>query len=429
MNKLRPLAPLAVAVFACSGARQPPPAFTDRAAPTGSAPIVEGAAHAKADSYQPIPSGFDFPAEQAALLRYRDAGDVPAMRSHAWMVWAGMNQPAPGGGPLWETWYPSDGVFAPPEMIESRKPGRRFRAPRQFQPALATEAQGQSLLSFVLFNEETRKHVLTNKLYLKEELKRLNDSFGNVSLEKRTVPDFPVRAMSLKAVWLPVKQSGKTALPVWDNEPTRPDEKGNPPSTWKRVVAVDPTRTQVPPGEETDVDFGGRKLRAHVVALAAFYSVRFETEEEVNSARTALGDSSLQVGDYAALVGMHMTTKEIPEWVWATFWWHDAPTTGRFAADRRAEVPGVFRNYLMDVAYSQELPKEADQQPHVCFNPWLEARFPRGMQSNCMTCHQRAVFDTNVFLPITRGALAPNDPYFAGKTKLDFLWSLEFESR
>lgn len=139
-----------------------------------------------------------------------------------------------------------------------------------------------------------------------------------------------------------------------------------------------------------------------------------------------------------ALVALHYTTKEIPNWVWATFWWHDKPTDGPFAKARPGEtiVRGVWRNYLMAVSFDMDLPKEADGSPHVAFNPWLEARFANGVNSNCMTCHQRAVWDPQIpddagnappFLPITRGVASPDDPLFRTSTKVDFLWSLLFE--
>jgi hypothetical protein len=93
-------------------------------------------------------------------------------------------------------------------------------------------------------------------------------------------------------------------------------------------------------------------------------------------------------------------------------------------------VTGVWRNYLMDVAYSEDTPREYDGTPNSAFNPWLEARFQRGMASNCMTCHHRAVWTPVRFLPVTRGRPQANDPAFANdKMNLDFLWSLAFESQ
>ena len=62
-------------------------------------------------------------------------------------------------------------------------------------------------------------------------------------------------------------------------------------------------------------------------------------------------------------------------------------------------------------------------------NPWLEARFPGGLSSNCLTCHQRAAYGASDYLPVTHQTLAVGDPYFTGKTTTDFLWTLAFEAR
>jgi hypothetical protein len=136
------------------------------------------------------------------------------------------------------------------------------------------------------------------------------------------------------------------------------------------------------------------------------------------------------------LLALHYTTKEIPEWVWSTFWWHDRPDDGPYAMNRPPAVSGVWRHYLMSTAFSMEAPKEGDGKPHVTFNPWLEARFVNGTVSNCMTCHRQSVWplpdhgNEPPFLPVTRGTIGANDPnYFKGNTKLDFLWSVGFESQ
>jgi len=100
---------------------------------------------------------------------------------------------------------------------------------------------------------------------------------------------------------------------------------------------------------------------------------------------------------------MHVTTKEIPDWVWATYWWHDRPDDGRFGDGRPATLAGAAGHYLMDVAYSAETPRQPDGSPPACMNPWLEARFPGGLSSNCLTCHQRAAFGAPDYLHAAGG--------------------------
>lgn len=373
---------------------------------------IASVATAQQDPYTPIPSGFDFPADQAVLEKLRSAVRVDEQRVHVWKVWAGMNQNAAHGGPVWETWYSTDEVFSVsgPAEAAQRVLKRKFERPRQIKPL---EAAGQSLFSFVLMNQSGRNHIRSNKYYLQATLTSLNSGFPAATpLPDRKIADFPGDSVSIKTVWQPVKQTGLTDLPIWDLQPTKPLNQSNDPSTWKRHVAVDPSRITVPPGE--------MNMGRHVVPASSFYSVKLTASDIMNPNLPA----GMQAGDLMVLVGMHVTTKEIPDWVWATFWWHDRPDDGPFAQNRVAEVPGVFRNYLMNISYDTNEPREFDGSPHSCMNPWLEARFVNGLASNCMTCHQRSTWPQTSFLPVTRGGLEPNDSFFKDRTKLDFLWSI-----
>ncbi|MEW4528199.1 hypothetical protein [Maioricimonas sp. JC845] len=379
-------------------------------------------ADAQTDPYTPIPPGFDFPTPAATLEHFRQTENVSQLRRHAWWLWAGINQEAAGGGPVWETWYPANYAFRPEDSVETPDtPLRqlRFEQPRQFQPQPGQpqlEAVGQAALSFVLFNQEALDHTRDEKLYLRSTLNTINNGFpAGTPLPDRKIPDYPPESVVLKLVWQVVKQNGLTEQPIWDFEPTKPFDEQNGPETWKRKVLVDPSRLHVPDGEMNN--------GMHVVSLQRFYHVELDTPELVNSAPGAV------LGDYAVLVCMHVTTREIEDWVWATFWWHDRPNSGPLATDRIDTVTGVWRNYLMDVAYDTVTPREFDGTPNACMNPWLEARFRSGLGSNCMTCHQRSTWPQESFLPVTRGGLAPDDPYFENRTRLDFLWSIGDRAR
>ena len=142
----------------------------------------------------------------------------------------------------------------------------------------------------------------------------------------------------------------------------------------------------------------------------------------------ATHDDSLVAGDYVALVAMHVTAKEIAEWTWATLWWHDRPDDGPYAAGRPASVTGVFRDYLMDVTYSAVTPAEADGSPRACMNPWLEARFPDGLHSNCVACHQRAVVGA---VDYSAGDARHCSPRASSviRVQTDFVWSIALEAR
>jgi hypothetical protein len=400
------------------------------------------------DPHLPVPPGFDFPADQAVLLKLRDTGDMAGIRRHSWLVFAGITQSAPGGEALWETWWPAEQTFASASPQSTGRPQRRFTRPRQLtQPGVAsTLAVGASDLSFVLFNAQAHKYIRDNKLFQTETLDALRA--GGAA----DIADAPPEAMSIKTVWWPVARNQLTPLPVWDNEPTRPIETGfpqvigNAPETWKRVVAIDAQRTSIPEGEVATVRFfdpvAADPRRApkiarpgsRVIPLERLYHFKL-TDADIARSRAALDarfNSVLgrpaQAGDFMALVCLHYTTKEIDDWVWATFWWHDRSDDGAFAAGRPTQVSGPWRNYLMDATFSMDTPAEPDVTPKIVFNPWLEAHFPNGVKSNCMTCHQRAVWPGRSFLPVTRGSLKLDDPYFNNTTRLDFLWSVRDRS-
>jgi hypothetical protein len=228
-------------------------------------------------------------------------------------------------------------------------------------------------------------------------------------------------------------------MPIWDPETNPSNPRGNPYSTWKRAVVINPTRSNIPPNETMTVNFHGPKPNSHVVGLDKFHYVVVDAQTAANAMANGrlasfIGDvfgegRPLQEGDYIVFAGTHMTTKEIDDWVWATFWWHDRADAGPFAADRPDAVKGVWRNYLMSASYDLNLPKESDGTPHITFNPWLEAGFPKGVVSNCMNCHHRASIPPPSFLPIFRGNPDPSDLAFsAGLLRTDFLWSIPFNA-
>ncbi len=397
--------------------------------------------------YEGIPPGFDYPADKAQLEQFRSDQNLPALRKHSWMLFAGMTQERPDGTPYWETWYRVTEAFRPagPTPQGPRRLIHQFETPNQFKGSgVQPQAPGKSAISFVLFNWEGYNHIRTNELFKASTLDAINASLApGTAWNNRKIPDFPARAMTIKTVWWPVAGEGTTPMPIWDDQPTRPLDKGNDFRTWKPVVVVDGTRTSVPAGEFIDVRYLNKLFaHSHVVGVGSFYGFKVDqaTAEAIASnpdpglradIQEVLG-RALRAGDFMVLVCMHATSKEIDDWTWQTFWWHDKPDDGPYAADRPEAVKGTWRNYLMVDADDQVTPKEHDDSPHIGFNPWLEAHFPNGPLTNCMTCHHRASWPPSVpflnprHLEWLRGPPDPaNDPAFAsGRLQIDFMWSI-----
>lgn len=398
--------------------------------------------------YFDIPAGFDFPASKQTLERYRAMGDMSSQRKHVWNVFAGMTQSTPDGRfAIFETWYSETEAFAAgaqPQAVGPRRVVRRFQPPRQLEGMPgepAPQAAGSELLSEVMFNYANFNHITgAAKLNSAAELVRLQQAGAqdpHIPGDK-TVPPFPVEAISLKTVWWPVAADRPTPIPVWDPAANPLIATGNGLRTWKRVVAIDPTRTNIPPNETTTISFLQKQWpNSHVVGLDKFHVVKVDAQTATNAmsnsrlrefVNMAL-DRELREGDYVVFLGTHLTTKEIDDWTWATFWWHDRPDEGPYAADRVDAVQGKWRNYLMSVAFDLNLPREPDGTPLIAFNPYVEAGFRQGILSNCMNCHHRASAPVVNFLPIFRGDPAPNDPAFAaGRLRTDFLWSIPFNA-
>jgi hypothetical protein len=427
---------------------------------------------------EPIPPGFDPPHTGCDLRRAVDRGDEAKLREHSWNVFAGMTQPAARGWirptvgpkkPIWLTWHGVDETFP----SSSGGGGTRRLDSDEFQLEQSVQlesASSQKILKdagcgtpivSVFFNEAAYQHITTKQSWNGKEplsdcevstpatsikphdvvmnsrpsknayVKGLAGMFDQ-SLARASVRAFPSDSVAVKAVWWAIpsaNHSKYTALPVWDGVPDDPKARvpAYPFCEWPRAVIVDADISHADPvAPAATVSFAGKELKsARTVSIRDFfyYTMTQREADAWNAARSGIMPTA-QAGDYSVLVAMHFTTKEIVNWTWATFWWHDKPEQGRFARNRPSTVKGEWAHYLMDVSYDMDLPREKDGTPHVCFNPWLEASMPGGTESNCVTCHRLSVWPRGHADPVLRGNIPADHPLFDLKAKLDYLWSI-----
>lgn len=417
--------------------------------------------------YAPAAKGLGYPQSEQTLADYLANLDVPAMRAHAWDIWAALTAASSSHLPIMLTWYQNRETFGLGTIDQ----------PRTFLPQFLTGpkdslGEGNPLISYNVYNKGYREHVRANGYEWRNTLTELVG-------KQPVVADFPTDAITVKTVWWPVRHDGLTAFPVWDGEPTRPitwgtgigllvdegffgpltpkqeaelkshEKQGNEWGTFQRVIAIDPSRKAVPAGETAEITFfdptdvllqQDATRIANVVPLRNFFHVRATdaaTVDKLNQGLTGqitrrFWERAFTEDDYLALVAVHLTTREAPDWVWVTLWWHDAPDDAPFGGDQPATIRHPFDQFRMEVAQSADVPVADDGSPHIAFNPYLEAGFALGTESNCLGCHQKAAWTVTgpgEVYPVQRGSISPDDPFFAGKLRTHFLWSLVFRPR
>jgi hypothetical protein len=387
------------------------------------------------------------------LEAFRQKGDLQSERRHVWAVFTHLTDAVDANAsPQFESWYGEDAAFANAGGEPTLRGIRGFSRASQKPESVATRGNLPSqsadtpILSYTLYNFAAYEHIRSHRLHLMSELNRLrNVGLRDSSINgDRSIPPFPRASVVVKTAWWPVARDRFTPLPVWDPDRNPPRRAGNDYLSWTRVVAVDPLG-QSREARTAPIEFAGQSFQeARRINLKAFYSVKVDADmarnlmldQSAHKAALVVLGRPLQNGDYLILVGAHLATKEISEWVWGTLWWHDRAGEGPFAADRPAVLPSPWRNYLLQVAFDTDKPAALDGGPHICFNPWLEGRFPDaghggGTVSNCLACHRRASYPPVNFLPVTRGApdLTHDPAYARGRLRTNFIWSIAMHSR
>ncbi len=454
--------------------------------------VSAGAAPPGRYVYQDLSPRYGFPVAESTLLAAVLTGDQARVRRHAWELWAALTAPSTSivDGqrlPIFETWYSTDEVYNPQGNagVVRRALQHPVRVPTQ--SVIATSSRGGApagLMSFVKLNRPASSFIWDNAYHLTPTLAGLNarfDAQGTATVE-RSVNPFPNDAAALKLVfWLvknpasPQSERGLTALPIW-NPAYPPPRGGLPPmhTTWTDGVAIDPAG-RYKEGSLEVVNINGTLARPNlkavpVVSMRRFYSHKLTNPQDVADARaymtmmsSAAGEQERfisnagqtpELGDYIVLLAMHMTTKEMDDWTFQSFWWMPTPNVAPFGHDRPSFVRAPFDNYQMCTAYSAVSPKGPGGALPVCFNPYLETdlgatkpytmdgkTFPAdpmaGTRANCQNCHRRAAFpafdaqDPNAASEghvYNDGYRSPGDPYFARLLKVDFMWSLSLKT-
>lgn len=457
-------------------------------------------------SYEYVPLPENILQDKSVIEGWIQAGSIDAMRDHAWALWAGMTQDSGQSFnntalPIWDTWYSGHDIYdIGPAAADANVRGtpHDLQGLRQlnedFNAVPADEHQG--VLGFNKFTQEAADHIWSNGYWLTTTLDTLlSQCDPNAAPQACAIQPFPSAAIATKPTFMLVAQNAITVIPVWAGvfpEQTTTWQLGyrttSPNSgTWLQCVAIDQTGTHQP-GDIIPATCNGQSLQARVVSLGDFYHFSVDQAEvdQFNAlvkaqspfAQPFIGTAQLADGtthpitanDSLILVGMHVTTREIDEWTWQTFWWSPAPDDSNPAiwppnadsteqvladgemytnypgsgSDRPDSIPAPWSNYVMCTNYNFVNPPQplvggtdSGVLPEICFNPYLETAFSAqgvpsaspggGINTNCMTCHGQATWagTGKPSLPyVSANYVSRDDPRFQGYLQLDFAWNV-----
>jgi hypothetical protein len=255
----------------------------------------------------------------------------------------------------------------------------------------------------VNYNPVAYWHIQKERLYDNAEASRL------VKTGVRDIKSFPSGSVIVKTFWRIVPAKGTLRLGVWDWSDLPPEVPNEnfpaPEGNWHKHICVFQSSTSLP---QPSAD-------CPLVSADQFYSVKVDKLDDYSCFHCS---GQAAAGDRLILIGMHITTKEIPDWVWATYWWRglDQPPDWQDAG-RPACLKPVWQNYSMDITLG--LHNRGDKlTEQAIFNPYIEGA-SISTHSNCLRCHNQAKVGDRP-LPDYDAFVIDFENFLA----TDFLWSI-----
>ncbi|POA97051.1 hypothetical protein C2134_19050 [Chromobacterium sinusclupearum] len=438
-----------------------------------------------------------FPMPETQLNEWIYSSRNSELYRHSWDIWAGLNHVVGTVNKVpvraFETWStPTLMLYQinSGKMLQANAstakhstvgalPALELQQPHQFlniTPRLKAAAPDQAnvgdtkIFVSVAYNPPAAQHAVNNKLFLQ---KTLDQYVKNGYTE---VPNFPSNAITIKPVYKHIsaqKYANKLyVMPGWPGTPS--PAKAFLEQDWGSCVYIN-IKGSGQGGNSIDQGCKGPNT-SNTFYLNNFIHHQL-TAEEAKVVQKQITGREVVSGDYIILVGMHVTTREIKRWAWQTYWWSAnsdqpyLPSNAEIAAFRKqSPLDPAANHYAMAVAYQMVQPAQPitggqnTGSSLIAYNPHLEAGFDPGVfqscasvggayaapsdtncnkpdpsinrygvQSNCMTCHNMAMYNpkTNYKDKANRQKPYATDFYmslqdkaFDGSLKLDFAWSL-----
>jgi hypothetical protein len=428
------------------------------------------------------PPGFRFPAHpvyapqsyllpESTLSDFRRQENVAEIRAHGWQLLRAVTGPATSDSriPVWLSWCTKEEILAnpfacAPDYTDASK-GRSYGSvgmlpskaevidPKGFAQRVLDSAKNphdgrplDALVGSVHMDPNAARRFQLPALKQSAPLYRLGEwapkvraDLAGVNGEDRRLDRFPRETIIVKPSWVVVRRDANAirmqSIPVWNGRvPPQSTGPGDQTSVDPSRFAVDDrVDIVIPPDDPCKATPGPVPLKkANQRSLDSFFAVPICDSKlvcNINAVTRHVSDLPARLGDYLVLLGFHVITRELDEWVWSTFWWHDHPNLGEFAAGRPHSIArSVWGNYLMNITLGID-PGVRDIRPSHVFNPYLELGGPNGIYGDCFGCHQRAAAplapETQLpcmGLAITR--LAGDSAVACTRVRTEFLWSI-----
>lgn len=439
----------------------------------------------------PVPAipGYTFPESESTLLGWvngNSAADMANVYLHGWGLWTALNTPSGqsvygiANAPVYLTWVTRQELVAMAQQGNSAK--LKSVGPRKLQMGEVTQLSKFGIHSMQVKPKRKAAQpgapspdfdTLETVTYDPVSGQTINDrGYFKLSTIKAVydakqpeIEAFPVNAVVVKPVYKVITkdklyQNRYYVMAAWPGTPdVTPaiEANGYPEQSWKAgCVYVDTQNSGASQASGVDASCSG-PTAASTYGLGDFVNFKLNAD---NAALFDLGNKQkLVAGDTLLLMAMHVSTREMTEWTWQTFFWTPnpkappLPSSTAVAGAMPAQLTGPAAHYAGSFAYSMVTPNQPISggqsvgQPVVGYNPYLEAGFPKstfgifrpivdgtaswtgtvGVQTNCMTCHALAAVAFTKTANPTYGTdfyIGRDDPYFNGTVQTEFLWSI-----
>jgi len=447
-------------------------------------------------------AGFHFPENADTIAKWTNNPAFPgsydsvSIYNHAWGIWAGLTAKTNqvyGGDSLcvYETWMGLNEVY---DQIKAghtdggcqgaERVGRAMLTrPKQFEHAAhfsainAPKLIAQGKLSAaqktappptftegnagfwvtVSYSPDAACYATKNAIFKQSVI---NNYYSPTGLG--AIPTFPNTSITIKPTYMVFKDTAALMkLPAWITAPNPADS-----NFWafaQMCVYIDkkngghkkPTPITVGCTNPDSIALATCNLEDFIhfrvdQRMASFMNQQDSVQGMNNSSNPSAYGKAVK-GQIAVLVAMHVTTKEVSNWTWQTYYWASDPDNPGSPSSvlagklrQNAHLKGAANHYAANAAYVMTTPNNAANGASTGsmfgYNPYLEGGFgpttfgitnnlnPQyqyGVQTNCMSCHAMAVasshgqYTTDQFVNLT------TDSLFKGEVSLDFAWSIQ----